>query len=74
MKVAILGGTGLLGKALVRAWSGDEVIGLGSRDVDIRDPQKVREVVNAIRPDWIVWPRLIPMWMAVRAIRALRLP
>jgi dTDP-4-dehydrorhamnose reductase len=54
MKVEILGGTGLLGKALVPAWSGDEVIGLSSRDVDIRDPQKVREVVNAIRPDWIV--------------------
>jgi dTDP-4-dehydrorhamnose reductase len=54
MKVEILGGTGLLGKALVPAWSGDEVIGLSSRDVDIRDAQKVREVVNAIRPDWIV--------------------
>jgi len=54
MKVAILGGTGLLGKTLVPAWSGDEVIGLGSGDVDIRDPGKVREVVNAIRPDWIV--------------------
>jgi dTDP-4-dehydrorhamnose reductase len=54
MKAAILGGTGLLGKALVPAWSGDEVIGLGSRDVDIRDPQKVTEVVNAMRPDWIV--------------------
>jgi dTDP-4-dehydrorhamnose reductase len=54
MKVAILGGTGLLGKALVPAWSGDEVIGLGSRDVDIRDAQKLREVVNAMRPDWIL--------------------
>jgi len=32
----ILGASGLLGKALVREWSGDEVIGLGSRDVDIR--------------------------------------
>jgi dTDP-4-dehydrorhamnose reductase len=54
MKVTILGGTGLLGKALMPAWSGDEVIGLGARDVDIRDPQKVREVVNAKRPDWII--------------------
>jgi len=54
MKVTILGGTGLLGKALMLAWSGDEVIGLGARDVDIRDAQKVREVVNATRPDWII--------------------
>jgi dTDP-4-dehydrorhamnose reductase len=54
MKVTILGGTGLLGKALMKAWSGDEVHGLGSRDADIRDAQKVREVVSATRPEWIV--------------------
>jgi dTDP-4-dehydrorhamnose reductase len=54
MKVAILGGTGLLGKTLMPAWEADEVRGLGSRDLDIRDSQKVREVVNAMRPDWIV--------------------
>lgn len=54
MKVTILGGTGLLGKALMLAWSEDEVIGLGARDVDIRDPRKVREVLNATRPDWII--------------------
>jgi len=54
MKITILGSTGLLGKALMRAWSGEEVNGLGSRDVDIRDPQKVREVMKETRPDWIV--------------------
>jgi dTDP-4-dehydrorhamnose reductase len=54
MKVMILGSTGLLGKALMRAGSEDEVRGLGSRDVDIRDAQKVSEVVKATRPDWIV--------------------
>ena len=54
MKVTILGGTGLLGKALMLAWSGDQVIGLGARDVDIRDAQKVREVLTATRPDWII--------------------
>ena len=42
MKVLILGATGLLGKALVREWTGDEVRALGSRDVDIRDSAKVR--------------------------------
>lgn len=54
MKALILGATGLLGKALVREWTGDEVIGLGSRDVDIRDGAAVREVVDRICADRIV--------------------
>jgi len=54
MRVAILGASGLLGKALMREWSGDEVVGLSSRDVDIRDAGKVREVVERARPEWIV--------------------
>lgn len=54
MKAMILGATGLLGKDLIRAWSGDEIIGLGSCDVDIREAQRVREVVQRERPDWIV--------------------
>jgi dTDP-4-dehydrorhamnose reductase len=36
------------------AWGADEVRGLGSRDIDIRDSQKVREAVKAMRPEWIV--------------------
>ena len=54
MRVLILGATGLLGKALVREWTGDEVYAMGSRDVDIRDSAKVREVVENARADWIV--------------------
>jgi len=54
MKAMILGASGLLGKALMREWGADEVIGLGSRDVDIRDAVKVREVVERARPEWIV--------------------
>jgi len=54
MKVMILGATGLLGKVLLREWSGDEVVGLGSRDLDIRDGGKVREAVEKLRPAWIV--------------------
>jgi dTDP-4-dehydrorhamnose reductase len=50
----ILGGSGLLGKALVREWNGDDVLGLGSKDVDVRDAGKVREVVDRARPDCIV--------------------
>jgi len=54
MKALILGGTGLLGKALVREWINDEVTALGSRDVDIRDAAKVRQIVRNARPDWVV--------------------
>lgn len=54
MKVLILGATGLLGKALVREWHDDEVLAMGSRDVDIRDTRKIHEIVSDVRPDWIV--------------------
>jgi len=59
MRVTIFGATGLLGKALMREWAGrewtgDEIAGLGSKDVDIRDPQQISDVVPPTRPDWIV--------------------
>lgn len=54
MKILILGATGLLGKALLREWHSDEVVGLGSHDVDIRDAGRVREVVLGAQPGWIV--------------------
>src|SRR6266576_5883212 len=54
MRITIFGATGLLGKALMREWEEDEVTGLGSRDGDIRDQQRVLELVEQSRPDWIV--------------------
>ncbi len=42
MRVTIFGVSGLLGQALMREWSGDEISGLTSRDADIRDPDQVR--------------------------------
>lgn len=54
MKVTILGATGLLGQALMREWTGDQLVGLNSRDVDIRDAVKVDELLHQHRPDWIV--------------------
>ena len=54
MKGMIIGGTGLLGKALVREWKGEEVLALGSSDVDIRQAARVREIVEKERPEWIV--------------------
>jgi dTDP-4-dehydrorhamnose reductase len=54
VKVTIIGGTGLLGKALVREWSGEEILALGTRDLDIRQTTHVREIVERERPQWIV--------------------
>ncbi len=46
MRIAIFGASGLLGKALVREWGGDELVLLGSRDADIRDAAAVETVVE----------------------------
>src|SRR5258708_17523143 len=54
MKAMILGASGLLGKALMREWREDGVVGLSSREVDIRDSDKVRGSVESVHPDWIV--------------------
>lgn len=54
MRVTIFGASGLLGKALVREWSGDTVTALSSPDADIRDSSRVRQIVQETRPEWIV--------------------
>lgn len=54
MKATIFGASGLLGKALMREWQGDEIAGLSSRDADIRDASQVRVVVGRTHPQWIV--------------------
>jgi len=54
MRVTIFGATGLLGKALVRQWTDDDVSGLGFRDADIRNPKQISNVLEETRPNWIV--------------------
>ncbi len=56
MRITIFGATGLLGKDLIREWksNGDEVVGLGSSDADIRDARQVEVTVQRTKPDWIV--------------------
>ena len=54
MRITIFGATGLLGKALLSEWKGDEVTGFGSADGDIRDEKQVLSLVERTRPDWIV--------------------
>jgi dTDP-4-dehydrorhamnose reductase len=54
MRITTFGATGLLGKALMSEWKEDEVTGFGSADGDIRNEDKVLELVQRTRPDWIV--------------------
>ena len=54
MRVMVIGATGLLGKALTREWTGDEVVALGSKDVDIRSDTQVESSIRQHRPDWVV--------------------
>lgn len=54
MKVLIFGASGLLGIPLMRRWQTDDVVGLSSRDVDLRDKIRVSKVIEDKRPDWIV--------------------
>jgi dTDP-4-dehydrorhamnose reductase len=54
MRITIFGAFGLLGKALMREWSGDELTGLGSSDADIRDVKQVQRAVQRSQPEWIV--------------------
>jgi dTDP-4-dehydrorhamnose reductase len=54
MRVTIFGATGLLGKAIVREWKQDEVVGLGSKDADSQNAAQVLAIVQRTRPEWIV--------------------
>jgi dTDP-4-dehydrorhamnose reductase len=54
MRVTIFGATGLLGKALLGQWSGDDLTALGSAQADIRNSELVENVVAQAKPEWIV--------------------
>ena len=54
MRATIFGATGLLGKALMREWTGDNVTGFGSNHADIRDAKLISDIVERTGPDWIV--------------------
>jgi dTDP-4-dehydrorhamnose reductase len=54
MRVTTFGATGLLGNALMREWQGDEVVGLGSADADIRSEEQVGKALREHRPEWVV--------------------
>ena len=54
MRITIFGATGLLGKALMREWKEDEVVGLGLRRWRYTGREAVLLLVQSTRPDWIV--------------------
>lgn len=54
MRLTVFGATGMLGKALVRQSSGNELTAFGSSDADLRSPASVEAVLRVSRPEWIV--------------------
>ncbi len=62
MRVTIFGATGMLGKALMRRWSGGDVEGLGSAQADIRVAAQVESAIARAKPDWIVLCASTPRW------------
>lgn len=54
MRVLVLGATGLLGRVLLEEWTGADVTGVGSREVDIRSREQLRACFARCRPEWTV--------------------
>ncbi|MDP9338865.1 MAG: dTDP-4-dehydrorhamnose reductase [Acidobacteriota bacterium] len=54
MRVLLIGANGMLGKDIVREWTGDELIPATSRDADIRNPEEVERLIAATCPEWIL--------------------
>jgi dTDP-4-dehydrorhamnose reductase len=54
MRVTLFGASGLLGQELVQELSGEPLTALSSKDADLRDHARVRDVIRDSRPDWIL--------------------
>jgi dTDP-4-dehydrorhamnose reductase len=54
MRVTLFGASGLLGKEIVRAFEGEELTALASKDADIRDQTQVSRVISDSQPEWII--------------------
>ena len=54
--ILITGGTGLVGRALAKALKDDgfnNIVGIGSRDCDLRDSTAVGELMKRVRPEYV---------------------
>src|ERR1035438_3533091 len=54
MRVTLFGASGLLGRELVHALNLDELTALSSKDADLRDRARVRDLIVDSRPNWIL--------------------
>src|SRR5882762_3137046 len=54
MRVTLFGASGLLGQDLVQELKTEHLTALSSKDADLRDRARVREVIRDSRPDWIL--------------------
>jgi dTDP-4-dehydrorhamnose reductase len=54
MRVTLFGASGLLGQDLAQELKTEQLTALSSKDADLRDRARVREVIRDSRPDWVV--------------------
>jgi dTDP-4-dehydrorhamnose reductase len=54
MRVTLFGASGLLGQALAQELSAEQLTALSSKDADLRDRVRVRDVILESRPNWIL--------------------
>jgi dTDP-4-dehydrorhamnose reductase len=54
MKAAIVGANGQLGVDLMKAFAGDEVVGLMHAEITIEDLDSVQSVIGSLKPDVVV--------------------
>ena len=59
MRVIVFGANGLLGRALISTWQGDQVTGLTRADADIRNLEQVQNSFHRFKPEWAVLAALI---------------
>jgi dTDP-4-dehydrorhamnose reductase len=54
MRVTLFGASGLLGQDLVQELKAEQLTAPSSKDADLRDRARVRELIRDSRPDWIL--------------------
>lgn len=54
MKILITGGTGMVGSAFENVHTEHELIIVGSRDYDLREPPAVKALMKEVRPDSVI--------------------
>jgi dTDP-4-dehydrorhamnose reductase len=54
MRVTLFGASGLLGQELVRELKDEQLTAPSSKDGDLRDRARVRDVIRDSRPDWVI--------------------